>query len=581
MDLANLAQYINIFAGCVVNLINYENINIPSTISVPIFTTRYKVLGLCGFGLTKLGRKPPEFKVIRLDFDTNLTFPRCAPFDRSLEIPLRKNVGQQRGWKFLTRFYILPPVKGKMGVLPPDLYEEKFTADWDMMKRYYMKGYHVLVQKSGMDLKTWGQEMTILLDENSGLDMLLLLVKNAVIVNFQFCCRYCNGCYQVCYDIIYDHVDEIEIERVANKFNTIGEKTPWHILPKWIPPVSRSIRFSEVIKAGVGIDDVLLNLLLWRNATTKFGDGLVQNDTLLQDQCLHKGPQPPSINVRDNTELELVTSVRPYGFLSCSKKRVRPSSLENLVYVFTWDLWTLLISTWFFLGLFVMLTWKNGLTELYVLTTGYNILLEQGSSITKNSQQETYLYFVFAPWILMSLVMTNLIRGDNVQSTIAPLHAVLNGVQFRGGWASANTFSLANVETYSGVISYKVYKHLSNGSVHVDNVSELEKVKALLEKYRPGPEYRIGKEFTGLIPTGWQIQNVVDPRIPVRMRALHQSGIARKWLWYSEMAEKLRNRKPYREVGPEPFSDRKILHDLQENYMEKFATVGYSSMYNI
>ncbi|OXA38757.1 hypothetical protein Fcan01_26379 [Folsomia candida] len=309
------------------------------------------------------------------------------------------------------------------------------------------------------------------------------------------------------FSIIYDRVYEIEIERVANKFNIIGQNTPWSILPDWFHPLCRNIRLSEITKAGVSVDDVLLNLLLWRNSTTKFGEigcysfvkhapHLAQNDTLLQDQCLTYGPDPSILNVRSSTNLELVTSLQPYGFLSCSHKRSRPSSLENLVYVFTWDLWTLLISTWFFLGLFVMLTWKKDVIQLYVLTTGYNILLEQGSSIVRNSKREIYLYFVFAPWILMSLIMTNLIRGDNVQSTIAPLRVVLyenfsqlissnftfvdsvpivileNGVEYHGGWTDANTFSLNNIETSSAVISHKICKQLINLSVHHRRISE-------------------------------------------------------------------------------------------------------------
>lgn len=162
-----------------------------------------------------------------------------------------------------------------------------------------------------------------------------------------------------------------------------------------------------------------------------------------------------------------------------------------------------------------------------------------------------------------------------------------HGSVSRGDWVLAYIYSFSNIETSSSVISHKVYKHLSshvnwdhrrireetnlwwrypwqvisNSSrfscatekmAYLGWISELEEAKELLERYRPGPEYSIGKEFIGLIPTGWEIQNVVDPRIPVRIRALHHSGIVRKWFWYSEMAEKLRNRKPYEAVGPEP-----------------------------
>ncbi|OXA44876.1 hypothetical protein Fcan01_20350 [Folsomia candida] len=436
MGILNLAHYINLFSGCVVNILNYENINIPSSISVPFCTTRFKVVPLCNF----MSSDPHRFaffgyQIIQLDPNSNSTFPTCLQsFKPNYEIPLRKNLGQPRSWKCLTRFYIFPPAKPGVGVMPSDLYEEYFPSE----RRYRRTGYHILVQHYGRDLRTWSTEMRTPLGGNSALKMLLILVENNLVEKFQFCCKYCHDCFQVCYDINNDTVKDMGIHEVAHSFNRISDKSPWCILGsrKAIKYNNIDIRFSEISKNDVTIDGILLNLLLGGNASLQFHrwacSAFVQptprtppgNVTLLQNLCSFNRPNiHPTIDIKADLNIEIVTGSRPYGFLTCSKPRSAQTSLETLVHVFPLTLWICILLTSIFLGLFALLTTKSNVSRFDIVTTGY-IFLEQASLIAGNGKGETHMYFVCGPWILMSVILTNLIRGDNVQNTISPIRII-------------------------------------------------------------------------------------------------------------------------------------------------------------
>ncbi|OXA49115.1 Decaprenyl-diphosphate synthase subunit 1 [Folsomia candida] len=484
------------------------------------------------------------YKIFPIDHFSNSGFPSCVSFKATTEIPLRKNVGQQRGWKCLTRFYILPPTNRLAGVLPPDPYEERFSSNEGLMIPYYRIGYHVLLQGTGSNFNLWANEMLALLNENSGLNMLLMLVDNSIISNFQFCCRYCHGCFQVCYDIDVQKFEEVQLENVAKGFNIMGDKTPWATRGDWKYLKYGTTKFSEIGRDDVNIDGILVNLILAGNVSAQFGTG---------------------------------TSI--------------------------------------FVGIFLISTSKSKLSKLDILAMGYNIFLEQGSSITRNSKKEKHIYFVCGSFLLMTVIITTLSRGDNVQNTISPIRIlpygnfdqlIENGFTFvdevisyltqkalqgqAAGWYPANYLALSNIDTSSTAISSKVYHHLVKGNVHLDHshvrpetniwwnyprqiitnssgfscasekmaylgsMEKLQEAKAYLEKYRPGPEFSIGKELVGVIPTGWVLENVVDPRIPVRMKALHHSGIAKKWMWFQEMAGKLQNRSNVKEIEPAALS---------------------------
>lgn len=351
MEILNLANYINIFSGCAINIINYKGINIPSSISVPVWTTRYNIVDFCIF-MTPFTKRPPiKYKIFLIDHFNNSKFPSCVAFEANREIPLRSNAGQQRAWKCLTRFYIFPPTKQFAGVLPPDLYEEHFSSRRKMIP-YYRTGYHVLVQDAESYFRIWINEMQILLNENSGLNMLLMLVNDNVVSNFQFCCRYCHGCFQVCHDIGNEKLDELEIAKVAYGFNTMGDKTLWVIRGNWNYLKNGSIKFSEIGKDTVKIDSTLINLFLGGNVSAKLGRGysysferephILSNSTFMQNQCLSSHTNHPTINMKAQFRVELVTSVRRYGFLSCSTRRTPKTSLENLIYVFSWPMGFLL-----------------------------------------------------------------------------------------------------------------------------------------------------------------------------------------------------------------------------------------------
>ncbi|OXA38856.1 hypothetical protein Fcan01_26468 [Folsomia candida] len=586
MEIYNLAHYISLFSGCVVNLINYENINIPSTIKIPIWITRFTTIPFCNNAESEYGAFfSLRYKFILLDSNQE-SIPKCVPVEKKSKTPHRKNSGHPRGWKCLTRFYIYPPKGKPAGVLPPNLYEERFILE-EIYKTSgnYRTHYHILVQHVAADLKLWAAEMRKIMHGYSGINMLLLLTRNNLIENFMFCCRYCRGCFQ--------------ISKVAEVYNKISGKTPWCILGYKNPLVHGNIHFSEISRGNIKRDSILLNLVLGGNASLSFYDvkclplreempsSFGENTIFLQDQCSSDVIIRPTIMTKYNVSVELVTNLYPYGFLRCSKARMPQTSLRNLVNVFPMNVWICVIATLILPGLFILLVSKeHWYNNLYLLLTGYYILLEQHSPNAVNSKRETHIYFVSATWILMSLVITNLIRGDNVHSTISPIRVqpyenfrqliknrftfvdetttieMMGMKMYNSGFYAAEALALLTIETSSSVVSIQIRKDMRDLGVlknytgtkvdiwtkfptqimetsstfscaeekiaYLCWLGKLQETKALLEKYRPGPEYSIGKEYVAVVPSGWVLRNVIDPQVLSRIKALHESGIAKK-----------------------------------------------------
>ncbi|OXA41357.1 hypothetical protein Fcan01_23627 [Folsomia candida] len=104
MEITNLATYINIFTGCMVNLINYQNIDLPSDISSPIWTTRFREIPLC-------------------------------------------TGGAQGGERFVMYSCLVLPDK-YYGILPSDYYEEYVKRKYDLASRVSQgrPQYHALVK---------------------------------------------------------------------------------------------------------------------------------------------------------------------------------------------------------------------------------------------------------------------------------------------------------------------------------------------------------------------------------------------------------------------------------------------------
>lgn len=260
------------------------------------------------------------------------------------------------------------------------------------------------------------------------------------------------------------------------------------------------------------------------------------------------------------------------------------------------------------MALFLLVTSRNRISTVDGLTTSYRILLEQSDPHAVNQENKTFLYFVCAPWILTGLVITNLIRGDNVTNTVSPLKVVPyenfsqlfeNNFTFVDGGAPATcqdfhrycgsinaqahsvavTFALTNMgmlirlsaykrisklvrkfyyETRPNKLDYwnspKEFSCLGHKVAILGWQGKLQEAKDFLERVHPGPAYALGKESIATIKFGWATRNIVDPSFVMRFKALDSSNIAEKWVWYATRTIKLRQRDKNERIttGPAP-----------------------------
>ncbi|OXA37504.1 hypothetical protein Fcan01_27711 [Folsomia candida] len=315
----------------------------------------------------------------------------------------------------------------------------------------------------------------------------------------------------------------------------------------------------------------------------------------------------PLIHVNSDRDIILTRRVEQFGFLACSPLRQPKTSLAALFGVYKVEVWISVLVTMTLASLFILLTanQKKYMSNLFTtLSIGFAMLLEQGAGIDKNLKKQRSLYFIFGPWIMMSLIITNSIRGDNVTKILAPLriipyekfsqlfdaqfkfmdryeffHIASNDVVMMPGYRFAMEKSTWTAETSGRVISNKVldrirkggvfsliadyqpnYKNLwrhhevflGNGTLtdfrcaadflaYVGWMRYLRVAKLFLEENHPGPEYSLGNEFIEEQIFGWKMEKVVDPRVIMRVKGLVTSGISGRWLFYEEMGKKSGN----------------------------------------
>ncbi|OXA48779.1 hypothetical protein Fcan01_16181 [Folsomia candida] len=630
MYISNLAKYINIFASCTINLFNYRNIDIPQT-SAPIWTTRFTTVETCPDEPMLDGWRM-DYKIFLLDPGLqNTTFPSCTDSDdlNSVPPPFRKNTGLQKAWNCLTRFYIFPPDKN-LGILHPSNYEENFAKKtWHVLFDFDYEvprvGYHIFVQNKSGKVNFAEIETLRVFFNRDGLNIFLLLVKEQhKIFQTMICCRYCYLYFKMCYPFgeLGDVATMRQVEEGVtffNKINSAANICVWGIPNN--PKILRNPKLHEVGRNLGNVDYVLLHIVAQNTTlscatdsppTTEFCETLPNLVINTSSFVLHYGCYSthsyPLINANSERDIILTRRIEQFGFLACSPRRQPQTSLAALLGVYKIEVWVSVLVTMTVASLFILFTTKeeNYISTLFTtLSIGYTMLLEQGAGLDKNLKKQRSLYFIFGPWILMSLIITNSTRGDNVTNILAPLrvtpyenfsqlfHAKFkfmdrvelfwiasNDHVYMPGYGTALAKATWTVQTSGSVISWKVldrlrkynvvslidqkqnyrnlWRHhevfLQNGTLtefhcagdllaFLGWMKYLQVAKAFLEDNHPGPEYSLGKEFIAEQSFGWKMERVVDPRIMMRVRGLITSGISGRWIFYEQMG-KSRNFSP-------------------------------------
>jgi len=130
-----------------------------------------------------------------------------------------------------------------------------------------------------------------------------------------------------------------------------------------------------------------------------------------------------SVQTREtNAQLAFVTSAEEFRFVSCGKPSKSPVNFAVYVSPFDLSTWVLLLTVNFILSVIITVHKRGSVSE--GLLRGLVILVEQGDSAVANIKRKPFLYWICGPWILITLIMTNAYKGENITKLLAPYKSI-------------------------------------------------------------------------------------------------------------------------------------------------------------
>jgi len=303
-----------------------------------------------------------------------------------------------------------------------------------------------------------------------------------------------------------------------------------------------------------------------------------------------------------NYQLAFVTSAEEFRFVSCGKPEKSP--VDFAVYVSPFDLhtWMMLLTANFILS--VIITTNNHGSVSEGLLRGFVILVEQGDAAVINTKRIPFLYWICGPWILITLIMTNAYKGENITKLLAPYKSIpyenFSQLVNHNFTIFTDITEIHQSSTASAVLPYFYFlmsgmknwdKHYSpqwkkpvqrilkgregrykdvsfnqsrqeliacKRSAYVGWTSETtqlyETVSLMFPEYKDEKLY-IGKEVLFKQNRGWEIDFLNDESIYTKLSILQESGIAQRFSTLLLNAKRFHNinvlnatNKPHREV---------------------------------
>jgi len=174
---------------------------------------------------------------------------------------------------------------------------------------------------------------------------------------------------------------------------------------RWIrmlrPRLKQSHKFLEFLTDLILLDSVVGNI-----SEIKFYGYYGNNEILLQSN-------------ETNGQLSLVQKTQEFRFLSCGQPPQEP--INFFLYFLAFD-----SLTWIFIFVvfFIATTIVNVIVKGSFLDGafyGLTILFDQGQSVMVNPKKIPSIYWITGAWILMTLILTNAYKGDNITKLVSPL----------------------------------------------------------------------------------------------------------------------------------------------------------------
>ncbi|OXA39798.1 hypothetical protein Fcan01_25532 [Folsomia candida] len=458
LKITNLDSYINPLSGCVLHLLNYENIEIPNSIRLPFITSRVIVLPYCRVD-SNSGFRPKVEEGFPFKTGSNIS---CLPQGFTPKTKILSIKSQQKGWNRLIRIYLFPPQpitnKRTDGVTSvPDMFEEDFV--WN--KRAYFDDttysrfqYHILVKKPDYPFQKWNVGLNKLIEYNAMIEILVWNTEPGFkqadefeIVEMLFVCKYCETSFRSFHSGTNYPMSISHIEAQTSYLNTLSSKFPFHVFflneQKWVEAGKvKSPKFWEFGTYKLNVAQIVVNLLLDRlnnsNTTTKeigvrwffpldsFGAKCAINFARETNSfCERLESTIPSIVINSESNIKIALRHKVFTFLTSGDRRHGRISMEAILHIYDVYIWLGIFVTGTAIPLMVVLVtrkkFRNGLGDLFM---GFAILLEQGTNVQTYGSRRLCMMPLLGPWILMCLIITNAFRGDNVTNVLHPLRAV-------------------------------------------------------------------------------------------------------------------------------------------------------------
>lgn len=456
-EITNLNDYINPLTGCVLHLLNYENIEIPSVIRIPYITSRVLVLPYCRTDSSTRVRQTTT-EVIPLNKGSKQLNVFCLqrPFIPSNSLLSTKS--QQRGWNCLTRIYIFPPQSMGFNSVP-FMFEEEFV--WAKRhvtddSTYPRSQYHILVHEKDYSFQQWNLGMNTIIRFNEKIEILYWKVTTRLehpemfsIVEINFVCKF-SQLYFRSLRLGSSHPMFLsEIETRTSYLNTISYLFPFHIFflneKKWADVESvKAPKFWEFKTRRLDAAKVLVSLLLDKLNNSKtatqeiFMRGFIPPFYASRTTCSGKFSREskspfcdrmegtiPSIVLNCESNIKIPLRFRLFTFFTSIDRLHRRISIDTILHVYDILTWTGIFVTATFIPLIVVaVIGPRYHNVLEYLCMGFSILLEQGTNALDHGSKRVCMFLLLGPWILMYLIITNAFRGDNVTNALHPLRTV-------------------------------------------------------------------------------------------------------------------------------------------------------------
>ncbi|OXA47952.1 hypothetical protein Fcan01_17022 [Folsomia candida] len=474
-EMTPFSDVVSVFESCLIEVINYEGVNLiqSSDVKVPLILIRSVILTVHRPGGEIIYMFYPYEYASRPEreaFNTSEAWNPPTPYQ---DISTRT----KHQWKCFARLFLLPPM--------PDLKRRSELSEYyDASKFYYMSGRHHISNSHGH----WNYfNSTVVLDHpfRSSDTKYYILIRRSreykweyafstfwgpfaldfqitgVVITLtdsldkiqsaELVCTNCPAITTTALRLIPGFKFDLENLRCRNDLNC-GTEIPirfrmWgKIREDLYSNANRILRLGyklslmdllrEMFDSDIAMEIWLLSIGIGKEAgnLSFVFDELYDKESSCGEVKMFE--RMPVLSVWEDKFLFSKGSRETLTFVTCGGTSTSSVNFSGFISCFDFYTWILLLTSIFTLSSFLIITYtlrsKQPLIGVQIsFEVSIRALLEQGEHTTKKSQ--TFLSYLFGPWILITIVLTNAFKGKNITDLTSPLRleGITNFSQFK------------------------------------------------------------------------------------------------------------------------------------------------------